>query len=79
MPQVSRKLQSTRKTVDADLTVSYSKEQAEDKPAEESAEDKRFAKKRAERAAMSEKELKRVEDLDKKREMRKLQKKQVTK
>ncbi|CAD6567438.1 MAG: hypothetical protein TREMPRED_003625 [Tremellales sp. Tagirdzhanova-0007] len=78
-PEVSRKLQGTRKTVDADLSTSYNKEQAEDKPAEETAEDKRFAKKRAERAAMSEKELKRVEDLDKKREMRKLQKKQAGK
>ena len=59
-----------------DLTAAYTKEKAEDNPPEETAEDKRLAKKRAERAAMSEKELKKAEDLEKKRELRKMQKKQ---
>jgi len=74
---VSRKLINTRKLVDADLTTSYAKVKAEDNPPEETAEEKRFAKKRAERATMSEKELKKVEELDKKRDMRKMQKRQV--
>jgi len=38
-----------------------------------------LAKKKAERAAMSEKELKKAEDLERRRELRKLQKKQGTK
>jgi Skp family chaperone for outer membrane proteins len=77
--QTTRKLQKTRQQVDADLQASYKKVLAEDAPVEETAEEKRAAKKRAERAALSEKERKRLEDLDKKREMRKIQKKQVQK
>ncbi|ORY28325.1 hypothetical protein BCR39DRAFT_449594, partial [Naematelia encephala] len=74
-PDVTRKLAATRKTVDADLTASYNKEVAEDAPPAETAEEKRLAKKKAERATMSEKELKRLDELEKKRELRKLQKK----
>lgn len=74
--QVSRKFINTRKTVDLDLEKDFKVRQAEDQPAEETAEEKRLAKKRAERAQLSEKELKKVEELDKKREMRKMQKKQ---
>lgn len=75
--QVTRKLVKTRQQVDADLQSSYKKVLAEDAPPEETAEEKRLAKKKAERAGMSEKELKRLDELEKKREMRKLQKKQV--
>ncbi|WWD01172.1 hypothetical protein V866_008112 [Kwoniella sp. B9012] len=75
-PDISRKLIKTRQTVDADLAVDYKKEQDEDKPAEETPEERRAAKKRAEREKLSEKELKKLEDLEKKREMRKMQKKQ---
>jgi hypothetical protein len=74
--QVARKLVNTRKTVDLDLDKDYKTRQSEDAPPEETAEEKRAAKKRAERANLSEKELKRLEELDKKREFRKMQKKQ---
>jgi len=77
--QVSRKLISTRKTVDLDLEKDYKIRQSEDAPVEETAEEKKAAKKRAERANLSEKERKRVEELDKKREFRKMQKKQGAK
>lgn len=73
---MSRKFVNTRKTVDLDLEKDYKTRQAEEAPAEETAEEKRLAKKRAERAQLSEKERKKVEELDKKREMRKMQKKQ---
>jgi hypothetical protein len=59
-----------------DLNKDYKVRQSEDAPPEETAEEKRAAKKRAERANMSEKELKKAEELDKKREFRKMQKKQ---
>ncbi|TYJ58153.1 hypothetical protein B9479_001249 [Cryptococcus floricola] len=81
-PDVARKLIKTRQTVDASLLAAYQKEKLIDSgepTAEETAEEKRLAKKKAERAKMSEKELKRAEELDKKREMRKLQKKQMSK
>jgi len=78
-PEVARKLVNTRKTVDEELEKDYQKRAAEDAPAVETAEEKRAAKKRAERAAMSEKELKKAEELDRKREMRKMQKKQLAK
>ncbi|KAK8869605.1 hypothetical protein IAR55_000172 [Kwoniella newhampshirensis] len=77
-PEVARKLLKTRQTVDEELNKSYKKVLDEDKEPEETPEEKRAAKKRAERAGMSEKELKKAEELDKKREMRKLQKKQQT-
>ena len=77
--KVSRKLINTRKTVDLDLEKDYKIRQSEDAPAEETAEEKKAAKKRAERANLSEKERKRVEELDKKREFRKMQKKQGAK
>lgn len=72
---MTRKLAATRKTVDAELGQAYAKELAEDQPAEMTPEEKRLAKKKAERANMSEKELKRLDELEKKRELRKLQKK----
>ncbi|WVQ78559.1 hypothetical protein IAT38_000645 [Cryptococcus sp. DSM 104549] len=78
-PEVSRKLLKTRQGVDADLAAAYKKEKEEENPPEETAEEKRAAKKRAERALMSDKELKRAEELDRKREMRKMQKKQMAK
>jgi hypothetical protein len=62
--------------VDFDLNKDYQVRQSEDQPAEETADEKRAAKKRAERANMSEKELRKAEELDKKREFRKMQKKQ---
>lgn len=71
---VSRKLARTRQELDASLSKSYKKEQDEDNPPEMTAEEKRAAKKRAERAKLSEKDQKRAEDLDRKREMRKMQK-----
>lgn len=70
---------STRKTVDLDLEKDFKVRQSEDAPAEETAEEKKAAKKKAERANLSEKERKRVEELDKKREFRKMQKKQQAK
>ncbi|KAK4684873.1 PAT complex subunit CCDC47, partial [Tremellales sp. Uapishka_1] len=76
-PEVTRKLVKTRQTVDTELGLSYKKALEEDLPAEETAEEKRAAKKRAERAQLSEKEQKRLDDLEKKREMRKAQKKQM--
>ncbi|GFZ45782.1 hypothetical protein JCM24511_03512 [Saitozyma sp. JCM 24511] len=76
-PDVARKLVKTRQQVDLDLTSAYSKEVAEDAPKEETAEERRLAKKKAERAQMSEKELKRLEELEKKREMRKMQKRGI--
>ncbi|WWD16133.1 hypothetical protein CI109_100558 [Kwoniella shandongensis] len=78
-PEVSRKLLKTRQTVDEELNKSYKKEVDEDKEPEPTAEEKRAARKRAERAGMSEKEVKKAEELEKKREMRKLQKKQQSK
>ena len=42
---------------------------------EEQAEEKRLAKKKAERAGMSDKELKKLDELEKKRDLRKMQKK----
>jgi hypothetical protein len=42
---------------------------------EETAEERRLAKKKAERATMSDKELKKLAELEKKRELRKMQKK----
>lgn len=73
---MTRKFALTRKTVENDLNKDYKVRQSEDAPPEETAEEKRAAKKRAERANMSEKELKKAEELDKKREFRKMQKKQ---
>jgi hypothetical protein len=58
------------------LGAAYKKELDEDKEPEPTAEEKRFAKKKAERASMGEKERKKAEELDKKREMRKMAKKQ---
>ena len=78
-PEVTRKLGTTRKTVDSDLSKDYAKEVAEDAPPEMTAEEKRLAKKKAEKANMSEKELKKIEELEKKREMRKMQKKGMSK
>ncbi|WVR05374.1 hypothetical protein IAU60_002388 [Kwoniella sp. DSM 27419] len=78
-PEVSKKLLRTRQTVDVDLASEFKREQDEDKPVEETAEEKRAARKRAERAQLSEKEQKRLEELDKKREMRKMAKKQAYK
>jgi hypothetical protein len=72
--EVSRKLIRTRQDVDASLAKAYKKEQEEDNPPEETAEEKRAARKRAERAKLSEKDQKRAADLDRKREMRKMQK-----
>lgn len=72
---MTRKLANTRKTVDAELGQAYAKEQAEDAPPELTPEEKRLAKKKAERANLSEKELKKLDELEKKREIRKLQKK----
>ncbi|WRT67341.1 uncharacterized protein IL334_004311 [Kwoniella shivajii] len=77
-PEISRKLIKTRSTVDEELSKDFKKEQDEDKEPEETAEEKRAARKKAEREKMSEKERKKLEDLDKKREMRKLQKKQAS-
>lgn len=78
-PEVARKLVRTRADVDASLAKQYKKEQEEDAgetPISENDKraDKRAARKRAERANMSEKELKKAEELERKREMRKLQK-----
>ncbi|WVN86658.1 uncharacterized protein L203_101827 [Cryptococcus depauperatus CBS 7841] len=78
-PDVARKLQKTRATVDADLLAAYKKEEDELNPAEQTSEDKRLAKKKEQRAKLSEKELKKVEELDRKRELRKLQKKGMLK
>ncbi|OXG21659.1 hypothetical protein C366_01342 [Cryptococcus neoformans Tu401-1] len=77
-PDVVRKLVKTRQQVDEELVAQYKKEQNEENPPAETAEDRRLAKKKAERAAMSEKELKKAEELDRKRELRKMQKKGVT-
>lgn len=77
--QVTRKLAATRKSVDANLVISHKKDQDYDKPAEETADEKRAAKKRLERAGMSEKERLKVDELEKKRDMRKMQKKQMLK
>ncbi|KAL7424197.1 hypothetical protein Q5752_001783 [Cryptotrichosporon argae] len=76
-PDVSRKFVKTRQTVDAELAASHKKVLADDAIPEETAEDKRAARKRAERAAMSEKELKKAEELERKREARKQAKKQA--
>lgn len=76
-PEVTRKLAATRKQVDDDLVRAYKRERLENAPAEETAEDRRAAKKREQRAAMSEKELQKREELDKKRELRKMQKRQA--
>ncbi|WVO20918.1 uncharacterized protein IAS62_002219 [Cryptococcus decagattii] len=78
-PDVVRKLAKTRQQVDEELAAQYKKEQNEENPPAETAEDRRLAKKKAERAAMSEKELKKAEELDRKRELRKMQKKGVAK
>lgn len=78
--QVSRKLVKTREQVNVDLGIDYEKYRVDELgelSKEEQAEEKRLAKKKAERAKLSEKELKRVEELEKKREMRKLQKRQA--
>ncbi|WVQ98909.1 hypothetical protein IAU59_006040 [Kwoniella sp. CBS 9459] len=75
-PEVTKKLIKTRQMVDLDLASGYKKELDEDKPVEETAEDRRAARKKAEREKLSEKERKRLDDLEKKREMRKLSKKQ---
>ncbi|ORX33760.1 hypothetical protein BD324DRAFT_638477 [Kockovaella imperatae] len=72
---IAKKLSSTRGNVDGDLTKAYNKEQAEDNP-EMTAEEKKLAKKKAAREQLSEKELKKLEELEKKREMRKMAKKQ---
>lgn len=71
---MTRKLQATRKTVDSELGTAYAKELAEDLPAEITPEEKRLAKKKEQRAAMSDKEIKRLDELEKKRAMRKMQK-----
>lgn len=74
-PDVSRKLAKTRAEVDAALDAEYKKEQDEDagvKPV--TAEDKAADKKAARKRGMSEKELKKQEELERKREMRKMQK-----
>jgi hypothetical protein len=79
-PQVVRKLGKTREQVEIDLGADFAKYRVEELgelSKEEQAEEKRLAKKKAERAKMSEKELKRADELEKKREMRKLQKKQA--
>lgn len=73
-PEVTRKLVKTRQEVDASLARSFKKEQEEDNPPEMTAEEKRAAKKRADRAKLSEKDQKKAEELDRKREMRKMQK-----
>ncbi|KAL1411050.1 hypothetical protein Q8F55_001997 [Vanrija albida] len=75
--EVARKIAKTRVEVDASLNSKYKKELEEDEPPAQTAEDKRLAKKRAERANLSEKELKKVEELERKREMRKIQKRQM--
>lgn len=72
-PEVTRKLLKTRQEVDNALAKQYRKEQEEDGEIE-SAEDKRLAKKKAARAGLSEKELKKIEEKERKREIRKLQK-----
>ncbi|WOO81359.1 UPF0674 endoplasmic reticulum membrane protein [Vanrija pseudolonga] len=75
--EVARKIAKTRVEVDASLNSKYKKELEEDSPPEQTPEDKRLAKKKAERAQLSEKELKKVEELERKREMRKMQKRQM--
>lgn len=77
--EVTRKLLKTRAEVDAGLAAAYKKERDEDagetpKSADDVRADKRLARKKAERANMSEKEIKKAEDLERKREMRKMQK-----
>lgn len=72
-PEITRKLIKTRLEVDNALAKQYRKEQEEDGEVE-SAEDKRLAKKKAARAGLSEKELKKIEEKERKREIRKLQK-----
>lgn len=74
-PEVQRKLTRTRVEVDAGLDKQYQKELVEDGLAEKTPEEKRAERKRAERAGRSDKELKRQEELEKKRSMRKMQKK----
>lgn len=73
-PEVARKLVRTRQELDVSLAKQFKKEQEEDNPPEQTAEEKRAARKRAERSKMSEKDQKRAEELDRKREMRKMQK-----
>lgn len=74
-PEVQRKLIKTRADVDVNLTKAFKKEEEDYGEAEPTAEEKRAARKRAERAQLSEKELKKIEEKQKKREIRKLQKK----
>ncbi|BEI81748.1 hypothetical protein CcaverHIS002_0209080 [Cutaneotrichosporon cavernicola] len=72
--EVTRKLVRTRQELDESLAKQFKKEQEEDNPPEQTAEEKRAARKRAERAKLSEKDQKRADELDRKREMRKMQK-----
>ncbi|CAK9784055.1 DUF1682-domain-containing protein [Cutaneotrichosporon oleaginosum] len=76
-PEVARKLVRTRQDVDASLAKAYKREQEEENPPEQTAEEKRAARKRAERAKLSDKEQKRADELDRKREMRKAQKRSM--
>jgi len=78
-PEVTRKLAKTRAEVDVSLAQAYKKELEEDagetsQNPDDKRADKKAARKRAERAAMSDKERKKAEELDRKREMRKMQK-----
>ncbi|EIW70044.1 hypothetical protein TREMEDRAFT_68451 [Tremella mesenterica DSM 1558] len=75
--EVTRKLLRTRQQVDSELTAEYKRALSENTVPQETVDEKRAAKKKAERASMTEKELKRVEELEKKREQRKQQKKQM--
>lgn len=80
--QISRKLLRTREQVDAELDSEYAKDKREETgelSKEETAEERRLAKKKAERAGMSDKELKKLAELEKKRELRKMQKKGAAK
>ena len=78
--QVARKLIKTREQVNIDLATAYSHYQAEESGAlskEEQAEEKRLAKKKAQREKLSEKELKKADELEQKRQARKQAKKQM--
>lgn len=78
--QVARKLTKTREQVNIDLATGYSQYQAEESGAlskEEQAEEKRLAKKKAQREKLSEKELKKADELEQKRQARKQAKKQM--
>jgi hypothetical protein len=83
-PEVLRKLLKTRAEVDAGLAAAHQKELAEDageptKSKQEVQADKRLARKKAERATMSDKEIKKAEEVQRKREMKKMQKRGMQK